>query len=77
MIGLIIFWVAVVLIVYTYIGFPLGVVLRGLLWGRPYEHYELTHCTLCQHCDFRLQRGEIHWRQVGKHLVDGVSAGMS
>lgn len=40
MIGLIIFWSAVVLIVYTYIGFPLGVVLRGLFWGRPYKHDE-------------------------------------
>lgn len=42
MISLIIFWVAVILIVYTYIGFPLGVVLRGLFWGRPYEHDEPT-----------------------------------
>ena len=42
MISLIIFWVAVILIVYTYVGFPLGVVLRGLFWGRPYEHDELT-----------------------------------
>ena len=42
MIALILFWVAVFLIVYTYIGFPLGVVLRGLLWGRPYKHEELT-----------------------------------
>ena len=42
MIGLFIFWVAAILIVYTYIGFPLGVVLRGLLWGRPYKHEELT-----------------------------------
>ena len=42
MIALILFWVAVFLIVYTYIGFPLGVVLRGLLWGRPYKHEDLT-----------------------------------
>lgn len=42
MISLIIFWAAVVLIVYTYIGFPLGVILRGLFWGRPYKHDELT-----------------------------------
>jgi cellulose synthase/poly-beta-1,6-N-acetylglucosamine synthase-like glycosyltransferase len=42
MINLIIFWVAVVLIVYTYIGFPLGVILRGLFWGRPYKHDELS-----------------------------------
>jgi cellulose synthase/poly-beta-1,6-N-acetylglucosamine synthase-like glycosyltransferase len=42
MIGLIIFWTAVVLIVYTYIGFPLGVVLRGLFWGHPYNNDELT-----------------------------------
>jgi len=41
MIALILYWVAVILIVYTYIGFPLGVVLRGLLWGRPYKHEEL------------------------------------
>ena len=38
MITLILFWVAVFLIVYTYIGFPLGVVLRGLLWNFPYQH---------------------------------------
>src|SRR3990172_6946905 len=43
MIALILFWVAVFLIVYTYIGFPLGVVLRGLLWGRPYKHEKLTN----------------------------------
>ena len=42
MTGFIIFWVAVVLIVYTYIGFPLAVVLRGLFWGRPYKREELT-----------------------------------
>jgi cellulose synthase/poly-beta-1,6-N-acetylglucosamine synthase-like glycosyltransferase len=42
MIGLIIFWTAVVLIVYTYIGFPLSVVLRGLFWGHPYKKDELT-----------------------------------
>jgi cellulose synthase/poly-beta-1,6-N-acetylglucosamine synthase-like glycosyltransferase len=41
MIGLIIFWTAVVLIVYTYIGFPLSVVLRGLFWGHPYKNDEL------------------------------------
>lgn len=43
MIGLIvIFWTAVVLIVYTYVGFPLGVVLRGLFWAHPYRKDELT-----------------------------------
>lgn len=42
MIIIILFWVAVVLIVYTYIGFPLGVILRGLFWGRPYKHAELS-----------------------------------
>ena len=42
MIGLIIFWIAAFLIVYTYILFPLGVVLRGLFWGRPLKHDELT-----------------------------------
>jgi cellulose synthase/poly-beta-1,6-N-acetylglucosamine synthase-like glycosyltransferase len=43
MIALILFWVAAFLIVYTYIGFPLGVVLRGLLWGHPYKHEKLTN----------------------------------
>jgi cellulose synthase/poly-beta-1,6-N-acetylglucosamine synthase-like glycosyltransferase len=43
MITLILFWVAVFLIVYTYIGFPLGVVLRGLLWRQPYQRVELTN----------------------------------
>jgi cellulose synthase/poly-beta-1,6-N-acetylglucosamine synthase-like glycosyltransferase len=38
----IIFWAAVLLIVYTYIGFPLSVVLRGLFWARPYKHKELA-----------------------------------
>lgn len=37
---LILFWIAVFLIIYTYVGFPLFVVLRGLLWGRPYKHDE-------------------------------------
>lgn len=41
MISLILFWVAVVLIVYTYVGFPLGVILRGLFWNRPYKHDQL------------------------------------
>ena len=43
MITLILFWVAVFLIVYTYIGFPLGVVLRGLLWNFPYQHEGPSH----------------------------------
>jgi cellulose synthase/poly-beta-1,6-N-acetylglucosamine synthase-like glycosyltransferase len=38
---LIIFWSAVFFVVYTYIGFPLVIVLRGLLLGRPYKHEEL------------------------------------
>jgi cellulose synthase/poly-beta-1,6-N-acetylglucosamine synthase-like glycosyltransferase len=38
----ILFWSAVFLIVYTYIGFPMFVVLRGLLLGRPYRREELT-----------------------------------
>jgi len=42
MIALILFWVAAFLIVYTYIGFPLGVILRGLLWVRPYKQDEIT-----------------------------------
>ena len=32
------FWVSMFLIVYTYIGFPLFILLRGLLWGQPYRH---------------------------------------
>src|ERR1043166_516855 len=43
MIALILFWVAVTLVVYTYIGFPLGVILRGLFWSRPYRHEDLTY----------------------------------
>jgi cellulose synthase/poly-beta-1,6-N-acetylglucosamine synthase-like glycosyltransferase len=43
MTALIIFWVATFLIVYTYIGFPFGVVLRGLLWRHPYERVELVN----------------------------------
>lgn len=34
---LFLFWIAVFLIIYTYVGFPLFVILRGLLWGRPYK----------------------------------------
>jgi cellulose synthase/poly-beta-1,6-N-acetylglucosamine synthase-like glycosyltransferase len=43
MIALFIFWTAVFLIVYTYVGFPLLVVLRGMLWGRPFKDEELTN----------------------------------
>lgn len=43
MIALILFWVAVFLIVYTYVGFPLVVVLRGLLWDRPYQYGDLSN----------------------------------
>lgn len=39
---LILFWVAVFLIVYTYVGFPIFVLLRGLLLGRPYKREELA-----------------------------------
>jgi cellulose synthase/poly-beta-1,6-N-acetylglucosamine synthase-like glycosyltransferase len=42
MIALILFWIAVILVFYTYIGFPLAVVLRGWLWGHPYKNKELT-----------------------------------
>jgi cellulose synthase/poly-beta-1,6-N-acetylglucosamine synthase-like glycosyltransferase len=42
MISLFVFWVAVGLIVYTYIGFPLSVILRGRFWGRPYKQNEPT-----------------------------------
>src|SRR5215510_5874659 len=38
MIALVLFWVTAILIIYTYIGFPLGIILRGLLWSRPYKH---------------------------------------
>jgi cellulose synthase/poly-beta-1,6-N-acetylglucosamine synthase-like glycosyltransferase len=41
--ALILFWTAVFLVTYTYIGFPLGVILRGLLWGRPYNREQLTN----------------------------------
>ncbi len=41
MITLILFWTAVFLIFYTYLGFPFFVLLRGLIWGRPYKHEEL------------------------------------
>ena len=42
MILLILFWGAVFLIVYTYIGFPLITILRGLLLKRPYKQEQLT-----------------------------------
>lgn len=41
MIALTLFWAAVFLIVFTYIVFPLAVVLRGLLWSRNNQHEEL------------------------------------
>jgi cellulose synthase/poly-beta-1,6-N-acetylglucosamine synthase-like glycosyltransferase len=40
---LVLFWVAAFLVIYTYIGFPLGVILRGLLWGHPYKREEFPH----------------------------------
>jgi cellulose synthase/poly-beta-1,6-N-acetylglucosamine synthase-like glycosyltransferase len=43
MIALVLFWIAAFLVIYTYIGFPLGIVLRGLLWRHPYESVELTN----------------------------------
>lgn len=39
---IILFWSAVFLILYTYIGFPMLIVLRGLLLGRPYKRDGLT-----------------------------------
>ncbi len=42
MIALVLFWSATLLIFYTYIGFPLFIVLRGLLWSNPYEHETLA-----------------------------------
>lgn len=42
MISLILFWVALAAIVYTYVLYPLIVVLRGLLWVRPYRSAEIT-----------------------------------
>jgi len=38
MIALVLFWIAAFLVIYTYVGFPLGIILRGLLWSRPYKH---------------------------------------
>ncbi len=46
MMTLILFWSSVFLIAYTYIGFPLFVILRGLWWGRPYKSEELTSLPL-------------------------------
>jgi cellulose synthase/poly-beta-1,6-N-acetylglucosamine synthase-like glycosyltransferase len=43
MIALILFWILVCLIVYTYVGFPLSVVLRGLLLSFPYKQEESTN----------------------------------
>ena len=46
MIALILFWAAVFLIVYTYFGFPLGVILRGLLWNLPYKEEQTYQPTV-------------------------------
>lgn len=42
MIPLFLFWAAAFLVTYTYIGFPLLIILRGLLWHRPYKHTTFT-----------------------------------
>ena len=39
---LLIFWVSLVLIVYTYVGFPMIIFLRGLWRQRPYQSAEIT-----------------------------------
>lgn len=42
MVALIIFWLMVALIAYTYVGFPLLLLLRGWLWRRPYATSDAT-----------------------------------
>lgn len=42
MIALFLFWVATFLVAYTYIGFPLVIILRGLLLHRPYKQKTFT-----------------------------------
>jgi cellulose synthase/poly-beta-1,6-N-acetylglucosamine synthase-like glycosyltransferase len=39
---LVLFWTAIFLIIYTYMGFPLLIVLRGFFGSRPYKRAELT-----------------------------------
>jgi cellulose synthase/poly-beta-1,6-N-acetylglucosamine synthase-like glycosyltransferase len=39
---IILFWLSLSLIVYTYIGFPLLIVLRGLLWRKDYKKQEFS-----------------------------------
>jgi cellulose synthase/poly-beta-1,6-N-acetylglucosamine synthase-like glycosyltransferase len=36
------FWMAVFLIVYTYVGFPLLIILRGLISNHPYKHSDVS-----------------------------------
>jgi cellulose synthase/poly-beta-1,6-N-acetylglucosamine synthase-like glycosyltransferase len=43
MIAVILFWFALIFILYTYVGFPLGVVLRGLFRSFPYKKEELSN----------------------------------
>lgn len=42
MIALFLFWLMVALIAYTFVGFPLLVLLRGWLWRRPYQTGDAT-----------------------------------
>jgi cellulose synthase/poly-beta-1,6-N-acetylglucosamine synthase-like glycosyltransferase len=40
--ALVLFWGALALIMYTYVFFPMLIVLRGLLWRRPHKSAEIT-----------------------------------
>lgn len=40
--ALVLFWVLLSLIIYTYLIFPLLVILRGLIWQKPYKSEELS-----------------------------------
>ena len=40
--ALVMFWGAVIIIVYTYLLFPILTLLRGLLWRRPYRRADIT-----------------------------------
>lgn len=40
--SLILFWLAMAFIVYTYVLFPVLVFVRGLFWRRPYKSAEIT-----------------------------------
>jgi cellulose synthase/poly-beta-1,6-N-acetylglucosamine synthase-like glycosyltransferase len=44
--ALILFWASLSLIIYTYLIFPILVILRGIVWKRPYERNALTPLPL-------------------------------